>query len=124
MQALAWTVHTQRLPMQVLLVVPWVPPPEQPAIFPEGVVFSSPEEQAAYLRDDLAKRSGLPCPPDSLEVGALWPQHGVCAAAASRAALSRCGMRLLAAQAGRADLQCGAPLIRSACTPPCARSLA
>ena len=34
-----------------MLVVPWLPPEEQPALYPEGVVFATREEQGAYIKE-------------------------------------------------------------------------
>lgn len=34
---------------QVLLVVPWLPPEEQPRLYPAGQVFQTQEEQAEYI---------------------------------------------------------------------------
>ena len=64
--ALPWRTGTSVNPMlraahlaardkthKVLLVVPWLPPEEQPALYPPGIVFATREEQAAYIREGL-----------------------------------------------------------------------
>lgn len=34
---------------KVILVVPWLPPEEQPKVFPKGVTFATKEEHAKYI---------------------------------------------------------------------------
>lgn len=57
----------------VALVVPWLPPEEQPQIFPRGMVFDSPEAQAAYVRDEARAKSGLACDEANFQVAARVP---------------------------------------------------
>ena len=46
----------------VTLLLPWVEEEVQPAVFPSGVSFERPEEQAAYVRDWLSTRAGIDAP--------------------------------------------------------------
>lgn len=45
----------------MILVVPWLPPEEQPQIFPHGMVFQTKDEHAAYILATAKQRTGLPC---------------------------------------------------------------
>jgi hypothetical protein len=64
--ALPWRTGTSVNPMlraahlaardrthKVLLVVPWLAPDEQPALYPPGVVFATRDAQAAYIKEGL-----------------------------------------------------------------------
>ena len=44
---------------QVLLVVPWLQQHHQRLVFPDGLLFNTPEEQSKCIRAWVAKRAGF-----------------------------------------------------------------
>lgn len=52
-----------RVGHSVTLLAPWVPPHDQPRLFPEGVVFETPQEQAVAVIEAIQKRVPFPLPP-------------------------------------------------------------
>jgi hypothetical protein len=46
----------------VALVVPWLPPPAQPRLFPDGMVFQTPGEQEAAMMAAIQARVPFPVP--------------------------------------------------------------
>ena len=46
---------------KVTLVVPWLAPSDQSMVFPNSITFTRPEDQEAYVRAWVEKRTGLPC---------------------------------------------------------------
>ena len=59
--AFCWLNKVDVSSMQVTLLVPWLTPEEQKTIFPEGLTFSTPAEQEAWVTNWVEKRTGFPC---------------------------------------------------------------
>jgi len=51
--------HLAARGLRVTLLVPWLPPGEQPAVYPPGQVFQTREAQAEHVVSDARKRAGL-----------------------------------------------------------------
>jgi digalactosyldiacylglycerol synthase len=51
--------HLAAAGLRVTLLVPWLPPSEQPQVYPPGQVFQTPEEQAEHLVADAQRRAGF-----------------------------------------------------------------
>lgn len=46
--------------LQTLLLIPWLARSEQPIVYPEGLIFRTPAEQADWVRAWVEKRTGFP----------------------------------------------------------------
>jgi hypothetical protein len=46
--------------LQVLLLIPWLARSEQPIVYPDGLIFRTPAEQAEWVRAWVEKRTGFP----------------------------------------------------------------
>jgi len=51
--------HLAASGLRVTLLVPWLPPAEQPQVYPPGQVFETPESQADHLVADAQRRAGF-----------------------------------------------------------------
>ncbi len=49
------------LTLQITLLVPWLAKSEQGIVYPDGLTFENPDEQAGWVRNWVEKRTTFPC---------------------------------------------------------------